>query len=273
MIKFIKEFNRPLLYGLLIFMGLFALNQILFDYGVNSFVKISIFFTAICLLLLFLDHQSHLKKYNQRELFLFEKEYYFKHLINHYLIPITLFVLTILFMFFNTNAVIKLLVISISSIAIVICLINLRSYFLNKLLIEAKTHTIYDGMKILIFYLFANVLLHIQIVLRINTFIILLLFFILTILGIVLMFIRREIFHKQVFLISIAGSSIISLTYILTHRVLNFNLLQTNVILLCFFYFLTALIHHRLERTLNKEIVFNYILFMSMTVLIIFGMR
>lgn len=271
--NFIKEFNKPIIYGFVVFIAFIALNQVLYDYGSRSFVLLSIIFTVIYLFLLYADHLTHLKKFNQAELFQIDRNYYFRHIINHYLIPLVLFISTIIFILLNTNTAIKLCIIFISSVSITICLINLRSYFLNKLIIESKTHAIYDGMKILIFFLLTNTILHIQVNLNLNNVVIVLMLFLITLIGISLMFIRRDIFHKEMFLISLAGSSIISLVYILCSRVVGLTLLETNIVLLCFFYFLTALIHHRIERTLTKQILINYLLFISMTILIIYGMH
>jgi len=270
---FIKDYKRSIIFSILCFVSFFSLNEIQIEGRRDLFFSISALLSFLFLLLLYLDHVTNVKKYNQKEIFSLERSYYFQHILNHYLVPITLYLFTLVFIYLNTNFPLKIIIFFIVSVSLLICLVNVRSYFLNKLMIEHSTHSIYDGMKLIVFFLTSNALLHLYFNSTINIFVLLLLISLLTAIGIGLIFIRNNLFTKEVSITVILSSIIIALCAFLALRVLNFTLVQANLIMLTLFYFIVAIIHHRIERTLTRKIILNYLMFCLIVIALMYGMR
>lgn len=270
---FIKEYKRSVIFSILCFISFFSLNQILSENRMDLFFLLSAVLSILFFLLLFLDHVTNIKKYNQREIFALERSYYLQHILNHYAVPITLYLFTLAFIYLNSNFPLKFVIFFIVSITLLICLVNIRSYFLNKLVIENSTHSVYDGMKLFVFFLTSNALLHLYYSNTLNIFFFLVTISLLTLIGISLIFIRNNIFTKEIIITVLLTTLVIALSAFLTVRVLNFTLVQTNLTLITFFYFIVAVVHHRLERTLTMKIMLNYIIFTLIIIALMYGMR
>ena len=270
---FIKDYKRSIIVSILCFVSFFSLNEVLTEKRYELFYFFSVLLSFLFLLLIYFDHVTNVKKYNQKQIFSLEKSYYLQHILNHYVVPVTLYLFSLLFIFLNNNFPLKIVIFFIVSVSLLICLINVRSYFLNKLTLEHSTHSIYDGMKLIGFFLASNALLHIYFNGSINIFFELIFLAVVTIIGIGLIFVRSGLYSKDIALTVILSSIIITLLAFLSIKVLNLTLVQTNIGLLTLFYFIVAVIHHKIEGTLTKKIVVNYLMFSLIIIALMYGMR
>ncbi len=193
------------------------------------------------------------------------------HFFHKIMLPILLFISFIGFAYYNFEDSSLLIVLGFIFIAFFILFINIRAFFEHKLSIENKTHYIYDIIKFLIFFSTIN---FISNTVRNEPHYILiysLLAGALTFMLFILMLIRTKGFRLDYLFYAAIASAFIGLIFFLFHNGREVNALQAALGLLSVFYLSAALIHHRIMKTLTRDVMFEYLIVILLVLVITYG--
>lgn len=193
-------------------------------------------------------------------------------LINNFLLPISLFIGYIGFIHYNIVNYINLPLIILNIVVFSILFINIRAFFLDDKREESKTHFVYDIIKFLIFFYISNILSHLSIFFD-NLIPYAFALFIITYSLMVLMMWKLEKLHKNSLFLSFVGSVFIVLIFAFIQSFLFTNSLQISLALLFIFYITTAIIHHVILKTLQRNVLIEYFAVMLVVLAVLYGIN
>lgn len=271
--KDIFRLKRSVIFSILIFAGFLLLQKIIIEFTFEYYIAYCIIFFSLFITFLYADHLSHYKKLNQKMIFMLDKRYYLNFLFQHYILPIMLFIALCVFSYVNIDLTFKFLIILVCSVAFLFCLINIQSYFQNKLQTESKTHSIYDTVKLILFFVLVNIELQFYFSFNLNSFFLIVILIITTIIEVWLIFIRNNIYHINTFIYIISSGIIIAVFAIIGIHLLRFTLLQLNLLLFSIYYLLISVINHKLEGTLNFKVISEYIFVILLSMALMYGLQ
>ncbi len=273
MIQILKNFKRSILFSFIIFFQFLVFIYISSEYSSFYYFLASAFLFVLFLLILYLDHISHTKKYSQMEIMIVDKSYYYRHLLNHNLVPKFVYLLTVVFLYLANPIGLKLLISVVSTTGLFLCLLNLRSYFINKLTIENDTHVVYDSLKVFMFFLASNSILHLVKLEYISGTSGIVLTSFTSLILVAMIFARHRLLNKMSILVTLFSFVVVTLSQLVLLKVLMLDIRESSIMLLTVFYFIVSLIHHTYEKTLTYKVILNYILIIVIVLLLSYGLK
>lgn len=268
----INKYKISILLSILFAAGLFFAEYIRFEQK-DYFFIVAIAIVGLTFMYLYLDHLIHINIFRLQNKLNYSEIHHEKHLFRHYIYPILLVTLNLCFIYLIDNRQFTLLINILTSLCFLMTFFNVRSYYENNFLVEAKTHLIYDVLKIYIFFLAAILSYVITVVYNLDV-----LFagvFMISIGG--FMIFRTFWRHKYNILRSLIVSSFhivfLLALFIFLEKVLLFDDFQKAVLMTFGYYTISGIVNHEIEGTLSKETVVQYLIWWVIILLLWIGVR
>lgn len=248
---------------LLIFLLLIKINN---EYSLKEYIFYSISGGLIFILLLFFSWWYPKKAFKQDYLpKIILSEHPIGLVVNHYIVPSLLYIGIVLFIYVNRDYVLKGLIILSSFFIFGLLFDSIRIFQERRELLVSA----FDSAKLFLFFVLINSLLRLRLEYNLNLTVTLTIVFMLVFLLNLLMFLRNlKPGHLELgYMLGVA--LFITLIY---YAFSNFgNYLTTNFILLVTYYFSIAAITHKIERTLTIKLLFEYVLFLCLSIILLFN--
>jgi hypothetical protein len=266
MIHLLHWKNRSLIYSLILAIG-FGIYTFSLSYNNPQYSMIIAGVTALIFLLELITTiwlgKSLLEQYKLPPIDNHDK---FANLIQHFVLPISLFVSLISFLFFHQYLVVKYVFVAISFFAFWILFANIRAYYEDKFKIEIRTHYIYDLVSILTFFglidSFSNFVNYTStnlILYYLGLSLIIVVFYALVI-------IRLRIFDIRNILLA---ALISNLGFVMVFNALNLITLKLSFISTLMYYFFIAYANHHRENTKSMKVFEEYIVLLLIAIVLL----
>jgi len=266
-IQFISKNKRSIFYSFVISIGIFFALSMYSEYGNKSYWRVIAIISIIFIFEIYLNWRFATKVLRQIDMPNINVYNLWGHLINHITLPLLLFYSFAGFLYFNQDEVVRYFSILLHFMINVILFVNIRSYYQDEFNIEEKTKYIYDLIKLIIFFLGVNLILHGVMLAEAQIWIgAFLLSLLALMLGLLLIY-RKNQKEMLVIVYIIISTLLIGIVYILLFT-LGFVLLGINLILFLLFYFILSFLHHKIERTLTPHVVLEYVLIFILALLL-----
>lgn len=262
--------KRSLLFAIAIMLGQLLALQMLKDYGGPKFLIVAVLTSCLICFEIYINWRIATKVLRQLDMPTVNVYNLWGHLLNHIVLPLGLFTSVTGFIYFNDDDFVRVCVIGINFFVNIVLLTNIHSYYNDDFMTEEKTHYIFDLVKLFNYFFVINLILHLKKYYNIDTWIIGLLVCFLSIGSGLLLAFRKGQQGLSIVTYMLITSFIISVLAMII-IVGNFVLIGVNVILFLLFYFVYAMLHHRLERTLTKQVFVEYCLTIVVALLILIG--
>jgi hypothetical protein len=269
-IGFIKKNFRSIFYAFSIGLGLLFALQLLVDYGGEAFLTAVVVTSIVLCFEIYLDWRFATKVLRQIDMPTINTYNLWGHLLNHITLPLLSLFSFAGFIYFNSDELIRYIAIVLLVILNMILFINIRSYYRDEFKVEEGTRYIYDAIKLMIFFFGINLILHVKIFIDIDLWITAILVCSLTlILGGLLIYRRAQLSIATIAYVIIMSFIIAILFMVLS--ITGFLFIGINVLMFLLFYFSLSILHHKLERTLTLGVFFEYILILLLALILFFG--
>lgn len=268
--KTIQLHKNRLLLAIFVGLGLLFSLQILKDHGATHFLVSVVCISIIMLLEIYANWRYATRVLRQIDMPNVNIYNLWGHLLNHIVLPLLLYYSVAGFVFYNDDDLIRLVAIALFVGIYLVLLVNIRAYYMDEFKTEEETRYIFDVIKLSSFFLGVNLILHIMGYAGLPTWLGGIFICFLAI-GIGLLLILRKAQHNMLTVMYVLVTSFIIAIVFMIVTLGSFMLLGVNIILFLLFYFIYAILHHRLDRTLTIETFIEYCLILIIAVLIFWG--
>lgn len=268
----VKKNIRGLFYGFFISLGLIFLLQLLIDTGPKEFAVGSIILYFVFVFEIYTSwffSRRVLTQMDIPQVDTYSKLGQFSH---HILLPTILYISYLGLIFFYHLSLPKYLIFIIAFITFSMLFINIRAYYEDKFKLEERSHYIYDIIKFILFFQLTNVFLVGQQYLSLPNFVSYILISILGFFILTIVIIRQRQLHISTIFFNLVASSILGAATFLLSTLTNFSSLAISIYILLLFYIFSAILHHKLEGSLNKEILLEYFAVLLLSLIIFQGL-
>lgn len=270
--KIINQNLRAIFYALTVVLGIFLALSELDDGRVDSFRNIAIIVSLVFVIEIYSGWRFRKHVLSQTSINRIEDYSPLVQFIHHLLLPLGLYFSILLFGYFNNQPHLRLSILIVSFISLTILFSNIRAYYLYKVQILHQTNYIYDITKFLIFFCVAQALysynqLNPSIVMVSGT---------LTLLAfalINLMLVRYQKLETRGIIVSLVASLLVTFSSVIMLKLTPTNPLQMSFVSILSFYIASALIHHKMDRSLSISIIFEYIVVLLLSIGLLIGFR
>jgi hypothetical protein len=251
---------RAFAYALSLAIGVVFVQIIGTQYPIQHYIGFSGILHGVLIIEVFLNYRKSVQVIKQLDLPEVKIYNRFTQAVFHWLVPISFLVVLLTFIYLNNQSSLILFFFALSFAFFFLFFVNMRAYYEDKFKLEAKTHFIYDVMKIFTFFALVNSILNISTGFEINFFITVALVSIAAIiLTLSMLLVERRVGIVTWALIFLAGMALGYLTSSLQLFLDGTNLIISFYSALVFYIF-NALIYHEIKRTLNRQIIVEYLL-------------
>lgn len=268
---FLNKNSRSIFYALTTGLGLFfALDQ-LKEEGINRYLLIIGLTILLQAFEVFLDWRYATKILRQIDLPNVNIYNLWGHILNHIILPVFIIVSVAGFIYYNSDDLIRIVAIFIVISINMILFINIRSYYQDEFLVEQKTRYVYTAIKLVIFFFSMNFLLHLSRFCLFEIWVLTcLVCFLILILAFLMIYQRAQVSLATIIYV-IVSAFVISLIFMVLSQI-GIILIGLNVITFLLFYFALSILHHKMERTLTRNVLGEYILILILALSIFFGL-
>ncbi len=200
-------------------------------------------------------------------------KYTLVHLVHRVLLPVGLYISLTSYGYYNFTSDSFTVLLVLVFIIFYILFYNIRVYFEHHNKEDHNTHYVYDIIKFLIFYmsldLYSNLFLTEKISLTVGT----ILSIVTTYIIVHLMIWRVDKLSKYNSVLTMVASLYVGGVYFILINLEKFNALQIALIASLSFYFLVAIISHRIHHTLSKDVIVEYLLIFVIVFGIMYGLN
>ncbi len=255
-----KKNLRAFSYALSVAIGVVFVQIIGMQYPIENYIVFSVILLGVLVVEVFLNYRKSVQVIKQLDLPEVKIYNKFTQIVFHWFVPIGFLIVLLTFIYLNNQSSLILFFFGLSFAFFFIFFVNMRSYYEDKFKLEEKTHFIYDVMKIFTFFALANSILNISSGFEINFFITVALVSITSIvLTLMMLLVERRVGIVTWGLIFLSGMALGYLTSSLQLFLEGTNLIISFYSALIFYIF-NALIYHEIKRTLNRQIIVEYLL-------------
>lgn len=270
--KIVNQNLRAAFYALTIMLGIFLALSELDDGRVDSFRNISIVVSFVFFIEIYSGWRFRKHVLSQTSINRIEDYSPLVQFIHHLLLPMGLYFSILLFGYFNSQPHLRLSILVIAFVSLSILFANIRAYYLYKVQLLHQTNYIYDITKFLIFFCVAQALysynqLNPSIALVAGT---------LTLLAfalINLMLVRYQKLETKGIVATLLVSFLVTASSVIMLKLSPANPLQMSFVSILSFYIASALIHHKMDRSLSISIIFEYIVVLLLSIGLLIGFR
>ncbi len=268
---FTTNLARGAFYSLTIVLGLQVSLQEL-DLGrYRNFVVFSLILSGIFMIELYSGWIFRVNRGKKFNLTSASQPKRIEELVHHLLLPLGLYILSISFIYYNRQDGPRSIFLALLFIALTVLFTNIRAFYESDKDLEHSTHAVYDGMKLIMYFIAADVLFYVwpspeEIALPIIA---------LMIFGfglLLLSIIRYKKFEYKIVALLGALAIINGILLLLAISLGNTNQLQTAAFAVTSFYVSFALVHHRTHRTLSYSVVAEYGLILAIALILVIGL-
>lgn len=270
MFYYFEKYYKPILFSVVNCIGLLVLQNIRFV-NQDYFAIASVAYITLTVVLLYLDHQTHKTNQLNNKPVIFDNTIHVASLIQHYILPLWLIISLLFLLYINIDRNLQIFYIIGTSITLLFCYVNIKSYYENYFLIEKRTHLVYDFIKIFLFIINSNVLLYYYFRTNLNITALYTAFVCLTFFLIFLIAFRNFQDLKKTLIRILVGCTLMVLFLYWCLIILHLGVIQTNIAVIMLFYILSAYIHHDIDGTLTMEVFTEYIIWFSLMAAVIWG--
>ncbi|QQR93224.1 hypothetical protein IPJ91_02065 [bacterium] len=236
---------------------------ILLPYFHNYLALYSLFLIVLTILIYHFVSVIGKKNVDMRSLLLFDKKGYIIQMTKHYLYPIIIVLVQISFVAIDYDRPFELIILTITSALHYLLLTNIFAYYDNKFQLEAKTHVVYDLVKSIIYFLLIYNLLHFYTLGFVNIIVFIASVFTVSTLAL-LSSIQRSSKESNKYtdlkLVSILAGLLIGIISLLLIS-FNLNMLAISILIFSTFYLMISILRHKLDESLTKRVIVEYISF------------
>ncbi len=269
----ILVFFKPFLFSAAITTGIFiALQELHRLNNSNNFIIFSVIIGFIYLIEIYISYQNKSPRL-ELNLDLKDEINEFSEFIHKIVLPIALYIATVLFGKFNYNSAFLPFYLCFIFIIFFILFTNITYFFEHKLTQESKTHYVYDIIKFLIFFSISNVLINLFFIYPQYAILWGVLEGLLTFFIIILMVWRINLLGFKTIVLTWATALATSGVLLFLGSTEAFSINESTLILLFIFYFAVAIIHHYLMRSLSTKIVLEYLSVIALLMAVTYGIR
>lgn len=259
-------------YALTVVLGLqLALQQL--DQGLyQNFVTIVVVISGIFLIELYSGwvfrgkRSSRFKKMGQAEQAKRVEEFTL-----HFIIPAGFFYLAAAFIGYNRQVSVRIAFLTGLFFILTLLFVNIRAFYQKQNTLEARTHYIYDVIKILMFFLATNVLFQrwnsgneVIIPLVASSSFALGLF--------ILSSIRYRKFETRLAGLTLIGALVLFMLLLIAVSFAPFNPLRISAFAVLFYYIIWAFLHHLMHRSLSKTLALEYLVIAGIALILMLGL-
>lgn len=267
---YFDKYYKPIIFSTISFLGLIYLEKLRFS-NLNYFITASVIYIVVLFLLLLLDQKNSSK--NSIIPLLFDKYSFISNVSQHFILPIWLVISIIFVMYVNIDKNLVFIYTFLGNLCLLFCFVNIHSFYANNFLIERRTHLIYDFIKIFLFVINSNILLHFYFSKNISEILLYLSFASLTFFLIFLICFRRLYEIKRASISILLGTILMLLLMFWCISVLKLGFVYTNIFSIILFYIISAFIHHELDETLTVSVITEYLLWVLIMISILWGLN
>lgn len=270
--KVLVKNRRSVFYSFVICLGLIFSLQLLNDFGLRYFLIASLFTAFVLIFEIYLDWRYATKVLRQIDMPSINVYNLWGNLLNHIFLPILLLFTTFGFIYFNKDNLVRYFTIVLVGVVNSILFINIRSYYEDKFNIESGTRYVFDAIKLFIFFFGVNLLLHFLVQFDLDIW--LGAFgsaFLVIVLGGLLLY-RKEQTDLIQLIYLVVSAFLVAVLFLLLHS-MGMVLLGINVLSFLLFYFLLSILSHKIERTLSKNTLIEYLLILIIAFLLFLGIN
>lgn len=192
-----------------------------------------------------------------------------KHFIRHLVLPTLLYLSGVVFLFFNRVKVLDQIAILILSTSFWMLLFNISMTYLKAYRVSKKTRYIFDVIRIVIFYFMTDIVINGVFYYGLNTFFIYLGVGLLSFILVTLMLSIYQQFSSKIWVYNLLSSVLIAIAALFLISLSVFNIAILSLVITVVFYLVVVFWHHKLEGTLNWDVMTQYILFAIMAVILL----
>jgi|GEM_PF-3087622 len=260
LLKHISLHKFELLYGAFCACSILLIQ----DINKNLLPFYSIITIAIGILLLLLEllsaYMTGKTRLHQFGLPLLEKYSQRTQLIHHIVIPVATYLAILGFVLGNNRTSLNLIYFVMNFILFSALFINIQAYYLNKYRTQLATEAVYDISKIIIYFCAVNTVVNLKSLYSLNYFVVVAIVALLAGVLTYMLLLRKK--HLPSLLVLILMTGALGIGYITA--TLSVTLQVSNLVVSFFsaliYYTFNAIIHHELNKTLNKQVLLEYIL-------------
>lgn len=262
--------RRAFFYSAIIVLGLmFLMNIELFN---TSFYIAS----AIVLYLIILFEMYYIwfvsrEKLKQLDLPLITEYSKSKEFLNHILLPSLLYFALAGFIYYNNQTAIRVPLIIISFIAFSSLFVNLKAFYLDKADLEKNTYFVYDLIELMIFFMLTNLSLHYISIRNLPNELITLSTFVISFGMLLLNLFQLDRIHLIEIGIAFGLSFIPAFSALFLGVFNSYSILAISAYTFLSYYFSFGFLVHKVDGTLNKEVVLEYISIFLLALAFLFG--
>ncbi|MBD3362560.1 hypothetical protein GF362_02470 [Candidatus Dojkabacteria bacterium] len=164
------------------------------------------------------------------------------------------------FIYSNINSNFWFFLLGIAFILFLMLFVNIRAYYEDKFKLEKRTHVVYDFIKLIVYLFIAYSVFNLRFEYNISK---ILVSFLLSILSLMI-FTFNLLRYKHLVFSNIAyvfmNSILIGLFVFIIMGFKSASIYKLTSLTMIIFYVFTGILHHKIQRDLNKQIVVNYLL-------------
>ncbi len=270
--NFLKNNRRGIFYGFFVSIGLMFVLDLLITAGLNYFLVGSAILFLIFVTEILTSKLYSKKILTQMEIPQVDTYSRLSQLTHHIVLPTILYLSCLGIVYFYHLTLPKYFFFFICFFIFSLLFINIRAYYEDKFKLEERTHYIYDIIKFVTFFQFANTFLEIRNYFSFDKVIIYILIGFTALFINTLVTIRRHQLNFATFLFNLFTSTVIGLVAYLLNTYTDFSIIAISAYSLLVFYITSAILHHKLEGSLNREIALEYVAVLLLSLAILQGL-
>ncbi|MBN1915990.1 hypothetical protein JW796_03290 [Candidatus Dojkabacteria bacterium] len=270
--NFLINNRRGIFYGFFISIGLIFLVELMINLEQKLF-----FIASIILYLVFvfevLTSQIYSKKIlAQMEIPQVDTYSKFSQFTHHLLLPTALYMSCLGIIYYYHLTLPKYFFFFICFFIFTLMFINIRAYYEDKFKLEERTHYIYDIIKFITFFQLTNTILETINYFGFDPFLSYVLIGMTAFMINTIVTIRRNQFNYLTIIFNLITTLVIIETVVALSSYTNFSILATSSYTLLVFYITSAILHHKLEGSLKKEVLLEYLVVLLLSLVILQGL-
>jgi hypothetical protein len=251
--------------------GIYIAISELHRYGnKNNFLTFSIALLAIFLVEIY-SNWFYEKNFESSSLVKREERIDLKQLFYIISIPVILYLSLIAYGYYNLSNFSLGFVLLITFFIFLVLFVHVRNFFDHNPRNDSSVTYIFDVAKFLNFFLLTNVLANLLSEHPGNKLLFVFFIGVLSFITLTVMLWQQEKLHKITLSYNLISSVLLSLAFFLLNLNNSLNALQTSFAIVLTFYLVVAIIHHKLENTLNKEVLFEYLVVIILILSVSYG--
>lgn len=203
------------------------------------------------------------------DLKLFHDRNWREHLFHHAFLPSILYVCGVFFLFFNRIRALDQVAVVLLSGTFFVIFYNLAATYRRMYSVTRDTRMLFDFINIITFYFFVDVLINLVVYEGWSRYIVFLGSGLITFALISLMVLLVRQMTRQAFLMLILSSVLMGVVVLVVWSIPIFNIAVLSLVATIGFYLVDVYWHHRLEGTLNNDVMTQYGLFALMALILL----